>query len=247
MITTQLKAIFSFRSYHSLASGSRWYLLGFILYLFFFCLFVFQFRATGYISEQLPQALRSFPEISFDKGVLTHPKTKTVYTVPRTDMKIVFDASSEKVPSKEDFINQQQVMLVSGNKFYTPSAFGIQTQTIPESFTLTTSQEWLKKHQSALSATLSAMAFLSALLFLPFWMLFGICLSAATLTFFKIINKAYYLPQSLIWKWALFMLAPLSALWILRLWWPIPLFSFAQIILCIIYAQQIFNTLPEVK
>ena len=75
-------------------------------------------------------------------------------------------------------------------------------------------------------------------------MLFGFCLAGATGLFFKLLYRSY-VPRAAVLKWAFFMLGPLSALWYVRMWVNIPLFTFAQVILCIIYMQQIFNTLPE--
>ena len=48
-------------------------------------------------------------------------------------------------------------------------------------------------------------------------------------------------------KWAVFLMGPLSALWLVHLFVGVPLFTLAVIIVCIIYMQQIFNTLPEAK
>ena len=71
-------------------------------------------------------------------------------------------------------------------------------------------------------------------------------LAAAAGLFFKLLSRRA-VPNRIIFKWAFFMLGPLCALWYARLWVNIPLFSLAQVILCLIYMQQIFNTLPEEK
>ncbi len=80
-----------------------------------------------------------------------------------------------------------------------------------------------------------------ALLFTGFIFLFDGCIALNVLLFFNLFSRAH-LPKRVLCKMAFFLLGPLSTLWLVRLWIPIPFFLLAQIILAIIYTQQIFNT-----
>lgn len=246
MIWTHLKTIFSFRVYHLLTFASRRFMVGFGVYLFFLSAIVFYFFTSGYIQNNLPVLLKNFPQVTFEKGVLVQPQTPVSVSIPQSDFKITFDASLKTPPSADELLRTNTLLLVSANKLYMAGSGGVQTQQLPETFSFVTSQENLQKQQEALSTALAAVAFLTALMVIPFMLAFGFCLAAAAGLFFKLLFRSA-VPRGAVFKWAFFMLGPLTALWYIRLWYPIPLFTFAQLILCIIYMQQIFNTLPEVK
>lgn len=246
MIWTHLKTIFSFRFYHILAFSSRRFMAGFALYLFLLSSVIFYFFANGYIQKNLPVLLKNFPQVTFEKGVLTQPQERVSVSIPQSEFKIVFDASLKTPPSTDEMMRSNTLLLASGNKLYMAGSGSVQTQVLPENFSFVTSQENLAKEQESLSAALSAVAFLTSLLVIPMMLLFGFCLAGAAGLFFKLIYRSP-VPRRAVFKWAFFILGPLAALWYIRLWYPIPLFTFAQLILCIIYMQQIFNTLPEVK
>ena len=246
MIWTHLKTIFSFRFYHILAFASRRFMVGFGIYLFLLSSIVFYFFSTGYIRQNLPVLLKNFPQVTFEKGFLTQPQTSVSVSVPQSDFKITFDASLKTPPTAEEMLRGNTLLLVSGNQLYMAGNGRVQTQTLPESFSFVTSQENLEKEKDNLSAAFSAVAFLTGLMAIPFLLIFGFCLAGATGLFFKLARRSA-VPRGMVFKWAFFLLGPLSALWYIRLWYPIPLFTFAQLIVCIIYMQQIFNTLPEVK
>ena len=53
------------------------------------------------------------------------------------------------------------------------------------------------------------------------------------------------IPRIAIFRWALLMLGPTLTLFYIHLWVHIPLYSLAQVILCIIYMQQIYNSLER--
>ena len=246
MIWLHIKSIFSFRFYHRLAFATRGQMIAFGIYLFMLSLVVFYFFAGSYIDKNLPVLLKNFPEVTFEKGVLTAPKNAVSVTVPDSNVKLVFDASRTTPPTQDDMVKEQILMLVSGNKLYMPAANGVQSRELPPQLTFVTSQDNLAKQKDSLASALMVMACLSALVAIPFVMLFGFCVAGAVGMFFKLLTRSA-LPRRIIFKWAFFMLGPLSALWYARLYWNIPLFTFAQIILCLIYMQQIFNTLPEEK
>ncbi|MCI5820953.1 MAG: DUF1189 domain-containing protein [Elusimicrobia bacterium] len=246
MIFAHLKTIFSFRVYHQLARATKWQMLGFGLYLFLLSLLVFHFFTGAYIRENLPVFLKNFPQVTFEKGVLTSPQKPVFATIPQSDFKLVFDATLKTPPSASELIQQNTLVLVTGDTLYMPTAGGVQARELPQNFTFTTSPENLAKEKDTLAGALAFVAFFSALFFLPLLMAFGFCLAAAAGLFFKLLSRRA-VPNRIIFKWAFFMLGPLCALWYARLWVNIPLFSLAQVILCLIYMQQIFNTLPEEK
>lgn len=217
------------------------------LYLLMLSLIVFYFFSNSYIHQNLPVLLKNFPEVTFEKGVLTAPETPVSVSIPQSDFKITFDASLKTPPSAQEMKRNNTLLLFSGNKAYMLSSSDRIEQTeLPVSFGFISSQENLNKEKETLVGVLGAFSFLTSLFLIPMLMLFGFCLASAAGFFFKLFYRSH-LPRRIIFKWAFFMLGPLSALWYLRLWINIPLFSFAQVILCIIYMQQIFNTLPEEK
>ena len=71
-------------------------------------------------------------------------------------------------------------------------------------------------------------------------------MAAAVRFFFNVISPRPVSSQA-VWIWAVFLQGPLAVLWYIHLWYTIPLFTLAQLILCIIYVQQIFNLTSEVK
>ena len=79
---------------------------------------------------------------------------------------------------------------------------------------------------------------------LALFLLFDYCLALGVLFFFNVWRGAA-LAKPILLKLAVFLLGPLTLLFFIHLWVTIPLFTMAQLILCIIYVQQIFNTLPE--
>ena len=244
MLFAHLKTIFSFRFYHRLAFASARQMAAFGIYLFMLSLIVFYFFSNGYIEKNLPVLLKNFPQVTFEKGVLTAPKTPVSVTVPQSDFNLVFDASLTTPPTAEQMLKNKTFLLISGNQAYMLSSGGIQQTALPPTLNFVTSQENLNKEKDTLSEALSAVCFLTSLLLIPLLMLFGFLLAGTVGLFFKLFYQSR-LPRAVVLKWAFFLLGPLCALWYARLWWNIPLFTLAQVILCIIYMQQIFNTLPE--
>ena len=126
-----IKSILSFRFYHRLAFATRGQMIAFGIYIFMLSLIVFYFFAGSYIDKNLPILLKNFPEVTFEKGVLTTPKNVVSVTVPGSDVKLVFDSSRATPPTQADMVNGQILMLVSGNKLYMPAANGVQSREIP--------------------------------------------------------------------------------------------------------------------
>ena len=120
----------------------------------------------------------------------------------------------------------------------------MQIQTLPENISFTADSQTVEKYKDTLSISLRMALFITALFMVALLFVFDYCLALSVLFFFNIYKRAL-LPKRTLLKMAVFLLGPLSALFLVRLWINIPLFMMAQLILCIIYTQQIFNTLPE--
>jgi hypothetical protein len=163
MLLAHLKTIFSFRFYHRLAFATRGQLFGFGAYLFLLSVIVFHFFAGAYIRENLPVLLKNFPQVTFEKGVLTEPKTPVSVSVPQSDFKIVFDASLTTPPTLKEMTDSRTLMLVTGDKLYMPGSGGVQSRTLPQTLTFTASQENLEKEKDTLAGALAAVGFLTSL------------------------------------------------------------------------------------
>lgn len=246
MLWIHLQTLFSFRAYHKLIFATRWQLIGFAVYLWMLSLLVFYGYASGFVKKNLPVFLKNFPQVTFEKGVLTAPD-KTVYAyLPGSDLKIAFESARQTPPTLSEFARQNISMWVSKNTLYMPGIGGVQAHPIPPALSATTTPQFLAKHQPVLAASLTATALFAALFFIPLVFAFNICLAAGVGFLFRALTFKW-VPGGIIWRWALFLQGPLAVLWYVRLWYDIPLFMLAQTILCIIYVQQIFNLIPEGK
>ncbi len=244
MLWVHLQTVFSFRAYHHLAKANRWQVAGFVLYLGMLSLLVFYWFSGGVIRKELPVFLKNFPQVTFEKGVLTAPD-KTVYAyLPKSDLKIAFDAPRQTPPTLQELTEQNISMLINKNTLYMPGANSVQTHTLPPTLSATTTQEFLAKHQPLLAAGLTATALFVALFLIPVIFACNMCLAAGVGFLFRALTFKF-VPGGVIWRWALFLQGPLAVLWYVRLWYDIPLFMLAQLILCIIYIQQIFNLIPQ--
>ena len=246
MLLAYLQSIFSFRAYHRMALTSRKVCLAFVLFIFLLSLIVFYFFTGSYVRKNLPVFLKNFPQITFEKGVLTAPDKLVTAPLPGNDFFFAFEAKRATPPTFSEMAEKGWLMLVVGNTIYMPGSGTVQTQVVPEQLSFTTSPDFLTQHQSTLASLLKVTAMAFALFFIPLTLAFDFCLACTIGMIFNLItHRAVSL--GFITRWAIFLLGPLSLLWYVRLWWNIPLFTFAQVILCIIYIQQIFNTLPEGK
>ncbi len=244
MIWIHLKTIFSFRFYHFLTLTSRKQRVLFAIYLFLLSTIVFYLFAGAYIHKNLPVFLKNFPQITLEKGVLTQPQEPVFVPIPNTPFRLAFDATLKSPPSVNELMQTNTLMLLNGNTLYMPGSAGMQTTQLPPTFTMITSQDFLAQYKSFISMFLRFMALITSLIFVPLIFMFDFCLAGAVGLFFNLLRPTR-VSRTKILTWAFFLLGPLTALWFVRLWINIPLFTLAQVILCIIYMQQIFNTLPE--
>ena len=245
MLFIHFKTLFSFKFYHHLAALSPKYAVGFVAYLFALCIIVGFFFTGSVLNKYLPAFLKNFPQVTFEKGVLTAPQEPVSALIPNTDFKIVFDASAAMPPSAEELVKDNTVAWVHQNGLYVPSGDALQRQEIPANFNFTSSQETLDKYRSTLSASLRAALFITSILFLLLLLMYEFGLALCVLLAFNILHGAFYSKTTLV-KLAVFLLGPLTTLFLVRLWVHIPLFTLAQVVLCIIYVQQIFNSKAEV-
>ncbi|MBP5430022.1 MAG: DUF1189 family protein [Elusimicrobiaceae bacterium] len=243
MILVHLKTLFSFRFYHFLAQLKARYAVGFVLYLFAISVLIFYFFTGSVLKTHLPIFLKNFPQVTFEKGVLTNPQQAVAAPISGTDFQIVFDAAAQTPPSVQELMTNHTLAWVHKNQIYIPSANGLQTQTIPANVSFTSTPQTLEKYQGTLQTSLRVAAFVSSLFLIAFILVMDYCLALAVVLCFHIFRHIF-LPKTMLLKYAAFLLGPLTTLWIVRLWVNIPLFSIAQLILCIIYTQQIFNSIP---
>ena len=246
MLWVHLKTIFSFRAYHLLTATSVRHRVGFVIYLLLASFLAVYFFSGSLIRRNLPVFLKNFPQITIEKGVLTEPKTPVFAPIPNSPWRLAFDAARTQPPSVNEMVQNNTLALFSGNTVYIPGAAGMQTRELPPEANFTTTQDFLRENQPNLAAVLRLMAFTASLLFIPLIMAFDFCLATLVGCFFNSLRQRR-VSYTRVMTWALFLLGPLAVLWWVKLWVRIPLFLFAQLILCIIYMQQIFNTLPEEK
>ena len=244
MILIHLKTLFSFRFYHFLAHLRARYAVGFVAYLFMLSVIIFYFFTGAVLKTHLPVFLKNFPQVTFEKGVLTAPAQAVSAPIAGTDFQLVFDAAAQTPPTMQELTDKHILAWVHKNQIYIPSATSLQTKTIPENVSFTSTQETLEKYQSTLQTSLRVAAFVSSLFLIAFILGMDFCLALGVMLCFNILRRTL-LPKPLILKYAAFLLGPLTTLWIVRLWVNIPLFATAQLILCIIYTQQIFNSMME--
>ena len=244
MLFIHFKSLFSFKFYHRLAQLSTLHTVAFIVYLYVLSVIVLFFFTGAMLKNNLPVFLKNFPQVTFEKGVLTAPDKPVYAPIPHTDFKIVFDTSAQVPPSNEELVQANILAWVHKNQLYIPSASGLEQQTLPNTLNFTSTPEIVEKYKGTIALSLRVALFVTSLLILAILLACNYCLTLGVVLFFNL-WKGRPLPRAVLVKLAVFLLGPLTTLFLIRLWVNIPLFALAQTVLCIIYAQQIFNTLPE--
>ena len=240
MIYLYIKSLLSFRFYHRLAFAARRHIVLYALFLFALSVLMVYFAAGSYASKNIPLLIRNFPEITFEKGVLTAPDKPVSVQIPHTPFNITFDASAQSVPANQQLADAQTLAWINKNTIYVPSSRQLQQRTIPADFSFTASQENLNKEKDFLISAVRITLVTFSFFMIPLIMLVSFIMASCVGFAFKIWTGCS-VPNKVVFKWAFFLLGPLSVLWYVRLWIPIPLFVLASTILCIIYMQQIFN------
>lgn len=238
MLFIHFKTLFSFDFYHRTSLAPKKGLILWAVYLFLLSLLMLYFASGSFLNKTVPIVLKNFPVISFEKGVLVAPKNPVTVPVPYTDFTMVFDASDKATPPTPE--TNQPVLWVHNNMLYLFAGGQTQTRKLPSEMTFTTTPETLEKYQVPLLISLRLAILIAGLVLIPFVMFLSFVLAFATGFMFKLLRLNPVPPDTLA-RWSLFLLGPLSVLWYIHLWVSIPLFSLAQLILCIIYMQQIFN------
>lgn len=244
MLWVHLQTIFSFRVYHRLAFATRLQCLGFVAYLCLLSLLVFYGFASAYTRRSLPVFLKNFPQVTFEQGRLTAPKQPVYAYFPNSSFKLEFDASRKTPPENRELIEKNVLALVTQNTVYMPGAAALQSRPLPKALSGTTSQDFLNTHQPLLASMMGVAIFMAGIFLIALTLLFDFLLAAAVAFTFALLSRRF-IPRVVLLRWALFLQGPLTLLWYIRLWFNIPLFTLAQLILCIIYVQQIFNLIPE--
>lgn len=240
MLFIHFKTLFSFSFYRRLVQLTTRQTLGFVAYLFFISVVILFFFTGSVIHKNFPIFLKNFPQVTFEKGVLTAPDKPVYAPIPGTNFKIVFDASAQVPPTNQELLDSNTLAWIHKNQMYVPSAAGIQQQTIPANVSFTSTPEVVEKYKGSLSASLRLTLLILSLFFIALTLLMDFMLALGMALFFNIFRRTR-LPKAVLVKLAAFVLGPLTTLWLIRLWVDIPLFGLAQFIVCVIYMQQIFN------
>lgn len=244
MLFVHFKTLFSFQFYHRLAQLRPLPVIGFVIYLFLLSIIVLFFFTGSVLKSNLPVFLKNFPQITFENGILTQPQQVVSAPIPNTDFKIVFDAAAAKAPSAEELINANTLAWVHRNQIYIPSTSGLQIQDLPKNLNFTSDPQTVEKYQKTLFVSLRMALFIVSWILMGLFLAFDYFMALGVLFFFNVWNGGI-LPKPVLLKLAAFLLGPLVMLFFIHLWITIPLFTFAQLIVSIIYTQQIFNTIPE--
>lgn len=242
MLWIHLKTLFSFQFYHQLILAKKRLLVFFAVYLWIVSVLMVYLAAGSFFKKNFPILLKNFPQVTFEKGILTAPKEPAEVVLPGNKIKLIFDASEKALPPKTE--EQTSLLWVNKNNLYIFSGGRTQVQSLPTDMTFTTDSATLEKHKGELLFSLKLTVFLMAVLCVPFLLFLSFCLAFSVGITFKLIRLSS-VPLPILARWSFFMLGPLSVLWYIRLWFFVPLFSLAQLILCIIYMQQIFNLIVE--
>lgn len=239
MIKAHILSIFSFRSYQLFAYAKKWQIFWFLLYILLLGSLIFSFYSNHLINSNLSLFIKNFPEVTFNSGKLTSPDLPVEAKIPHTGFSIRFDPGMKTPPAQQDFINKKVFMFVSKDQFFFPSGSGVDARPIPTQLNFTTTQQFLDKNKDNFKNFLSAMAFLTSFVVTGMLMIFGFCLAGSIGLFMRLFKRQ--IPMGAVLRWAVFLQGPLLLLWLINLFFPIPLYSFAMFIVCMIYMQQIFN------
>ena len=246
MIPVFFQSVFSFRSYHRLRVLGPWRTGFFVFYLLLLGVLFFNIWFAFQLTEKLPVFLRAVPELTFEKGVLTSPQEALSVPVPGTDFTAVFDAAAKTPPSRQTFIDKRILFFIAGNKIYTASVAGVQSQTLPPQLSAEVTPQLLEKYTPSIKSVLQAAAFFGSFFALGFFFLFSFLLAASVVYMWSGWKRSP-LPAGAVLRWAALLQGPALVLWLVNLFWGVPLFLFAVFILFMIYTQQIFNVMPEEK
>ena len=246
MISVFFQSVFSFRSYHRLRALGPWRTGFFVFYLLLLGVLAFNIWFTVQLNKKLPVFLHAVPELTFEKGVLTAPEKALSVSIPGTDFTVVFDAKAKTPPSRQFFIDKHILFYMAGNKIYTVSVAGVQSQTLPPQLNAKVTPQLLEQYTPSIKSVLQAAAFLGSFFALGLFFLFSFLL-AASVVYMWSGWKRTPLPAGVVLRWAALLQGPALVLWMVNLFWGVPLFIFGLFILFMMYTQQIFNVMPEEK
>lgn len=244
MLFVHLKTLTSFKFYLRLVQMPGRYAAAFAGYLFVLSIIVLFFFTGSVLKENLPIFLKNFPQVTFEKGVLTAPQQAVSVPIPQTDFKIVFDAGAQVPPTAQELVQNNTLAWVHNNLLYVPSGDQLQIQELPDKLNFTSTPQVLQEYLPTLQSSLRAALFILSLFFVALLLIYEFGLALCMVLIFNILHGAFFTKPMMV-RLALFLLGPLTTLFWLRLWLNIPLFALAQTVLCIIYVQQIFRCIGE--
>ena len=244
MIRLYFQSIFSFSAYHHFRTLGPWRTAFFVFYIWLLGLLFSNLWFAWNIHQQLPAFLKTVPEVTFEKGTLTKPDHAVSVASPQADLSIVFDTQTKEPPTQEDFLNKRIMAFVTGNRVYMPSVQGVQSQALPPMVNVTLSQQWLQENEPAIRGTLQGAAFFGSAFALGIFLLFSFLLAASVVYLWSGWKRTKISVADVL-RWAALLQGPALTLWLVNLWWGVPLFLFGLFILYMIYIQQIFNLMPE--
>lgn len=245
MLSTWFHTLFHFRAYSRLAQAGTAKTALFAVYILLVGALAFNIFFSVQLGKRLTPFLREFPELTFERGVLTAPDKAVSVMIPGTPYSIRFDASDSPVPSQREFLNQQIAAFVHADRIYMPTAAGVQSQPVPPQMDGKITPQFLLAHQDDIRRVLQSAAFIVSFAGLLAGLAGSVLLAWAVLSLWNGISRAGAKTSALL-RMAVFLQGPACALWLLHLCAGVPLFLFALFILFNIYSQQIFNTFTEV-
>lgn len=243
MLAIWFHTVFGFTSYHHLRTLGPWRTALFALYLLLVGVLVFTLYFAWQIHRQLPTFIDKLPALTFEQGHLIGPQEKTTVSIPKTPYVLIFDASAKNPPTAQEFVDQKILAFISGNQLYMPSVAGVNAQTLPEKLSGDLTPQTIHTYEPTIRGFLQSAAFFGAFFIMGIFLLFSTLLAAAIIFFWRGIKQAS-ISRGTLWRWAIFLQGPALILWLVQLFYGVPLFTFALFILFNIYVQQIFNTLP---
>lgn len=243
MLFLHFKTIFSFSFYpHFLLYRPR-FMVKFLIYIAILSMWVAFAAGNRFINKNASLLLDAFPQITVKNGVLISPEQRISLQIPNTSAQLILDANpTAQMP--EAPANGAPLIWVHRNTLYITANGKTQQQTLPEQMTFTTDKQTLQKYRDPLIASCKLSFAMVLLVLIPLVMLFSVAQAFVVGLVFKTLRRSS-VSYKMLGQISVLLLGPISLLAYINMWIGIPLYSLAQLFLCIIYMQQIFNVLIE--
>ncbi len=241
MLKIYFKTLYSFYFYLNFTLIGQRLFLPFVLFMAFLSWMMVYLAAGMFIQKTVPPLLQNMPKVTFENGKLTQPQAAVSVQIPNTPLRLMFDATPKAQLPAED---GKPLLWVHQDSLYLRANGQTSRQTLPEDLSFTTDTQTLQKYKSTLMSSLRIAVLIVSLPLILFLIVFYIAQAYMVGVIFGYWRKVR-IPRVAIFRWALLMLGPTLTLFYIHLWVHIPLYSLAQVILCIIYMQQIYNSLER--